>query len=417
MTKGDRAFSEKEEDIEAASGEDLYEDGDEIDPNDIVEVIDLDDNDNPPMDEEDEELEGGPRVPGEEDDVNMGEEANDADGGFFEHTDSVYSIAFNPRFPELVITGGGDDRAFIWNRMNGTKLFELKGHTDTVLSAGFNFNGELAATGSMDGTVKVWNVQTGALMHTLEGPGDAIEWIQWHQKGSVLLAGSADGNAWMWASSGQCMAVFSGHRGPVTCGEFTPDGKRVVTGSDDGSVRVWNPKTTASEFLFAGHGFHDGPVNCVSCHPTNHQLVISGSQDKSIKLSNITTGKVVSSLIGHTDSVEAVGFSDPSQGGLANLAGSGSVDGTVRVWDINTLQARQVFHHEDVVTKLQWRGAMLYTCSADKTIRLWDARQGTPVRTYRGHHELVLNFAISPDSRHLISVSDDNSALVFTLPQ
>jgi len=61
MTNGDRV-SEKEEDIEAASGEEDVYDDDEIDPNDIVEVIDLDDNDNPPMDEEDEELEGGPRV-------------------------------------------------------------------------------------------------------------------------------------------------------------------------------------------------------------------------------------------------------------------------------------------------------------------------------------------------------------------
>lgn len=412
MTKSDKE-RDLEEELGSASEAEGFDD-DMLDPDDIVEVLDLDEDGNI-IPNNDDEVDPTPAEQQQGEDQSMDEQPNDAVGGFFDHTDSVYSVAINPKFSELVITGGGDDRAFIWNRFTGAKLHELKGHTDTVLATGFNFNGELAATGALDGTVKIWNTQTGALVSTLEGPQEGIEWLQWHQKGSVVLAGSGDGTAWMWLSNGQCMAVFSGHSGSVTCGEFTCDGRRVATGSDDGSLRVWNPKTAASECLIAGHSFHDGPLTSLSCHPSNASLVITGSQDHTARLVNISTGKVVGGLLGHTDSVESVGFSDPQHGGVANLAASGSVDGTIRIWDTNTLQTRTTFSHDDVVVKVQWRGPLVFSSSADKTVRVWDARQGTPVRVFRGHQDLVHSFAITQDGSHMISVSDDNTALIFPL--
>ena len=77
--------------------------------------------------------------------------------------------------------GGGDDKAFIWkysalndNVGNGEIIsaFELTGHTDTVTTVGFNFDGTLALTGSYDGTVRVWQVASGELKLVLEGPED-----------------------------------------------------------------------------------------------------------------------------------------------------------------------------------------------------------------------------------------------------
>lgn len=91
-------------------------------------------------------------------------------------------------------------------------------------------------------------------MHTLEG--DGYEWVCWHDKGPVLLAGGS-ACAWMFdASQGACMNVFAGHSAPVTCGCFTVDGifdiincliqqgKKLCTGSDDGSIKIWDPKTS-----------------------------------------------------------------------------------------------------------------------------------------------------------------------------
>lgn len=97
------------------------------------------------------------------------------------HSDAVYSVAVHPQTPGLVITGGGDDNAYIWSYHNeqsdptelGSNIrssIALRGHTDSVTSVGFNFDGSLALTGALDGKVKVWNISDGSLVQSLEGP-------------------------------------------------------------------------------------------------------------------------------------------------------------------------------------------------------------------------------------------------------
>ena len=140
---------------------------------------------------------------------------------FTGHTDSVYKAVINPKIPGQVISGGGDDKGYLWryscthgDQSPGTgtviEQVELLGHKDTVTSVGFNFDGTLALTGSYDGTVRIWNTNSGALLQVLEGPED-VEWAEFHSKGNAVLAGSKDGTIWMWmAHNGQCVQVFAG---------------------------------------------------------------------------------------------------------------------------------------------------------------------------------------------------------------
>jgi WD40 repeat protein len=98
-------------------------------------------------------------------------------------------VATNAVFDDIVVSGGGDDCAFLWSLEDGMLAHVLKGHADSINAAAFNFTGDLVATGSLDHTVKVWKVDTGALIATLDGPGDAIQWLAWHPRGNVLIAG------------------------------------------------------------------------------------------------------------------------------------------------------------------------------------------------------------------------------------
>ena len=211
------------------------------------------------------------------------------------HSDCVYCSAIHPSISGLMISGGGDDKAYIWkyhynntilsndihdNTINGSSIIdndtiELLGHTDTVSNVGFNFDGTLALTGAYDGTIKIWKVDNGELLMTLEGPED-VEWAQWHPKGNAIIAGSKDGTAWMWlAHNGQCIQVFAGHDGGVTAGCFSLDGKFVCTGGEDGTVRIWAPKTGQCKHAFEGYSGHDGMITClVSSH--DGDMLISG---------------------------------------------------------------------------------------------------------------------------------------------
>ena len=88
--------------------------------------------------------------------------------------DSVYSVDINPADEDIVITGGGDDRAFLWHVSDPSAFVELAGHTDTVTKVAFSADGKLAATGGMDGLVKVWDVNSGALVTDLDGPDEIV---------------------------------------------------------------------------------------------------------------------------------------------------------------------------------------------------------------------------------------------------
>jgi angio-associated migratory cell protein len=192
-----------------------------------------------------------------------------ADFTFSGHSDSVYCTAIHPSRPGVVLTGGGDDRAFLWTygaiegKVGVVSCFELGGHSDTVSSVGFNFDGTLALTGSYDGIVRIWDVATGGLKIQLEGPED-IEWAQWHGKGNAVVAGSRDGTAWMWmALDGACLQVFAGHDGDVSSGCFSGDGKLVCTGGADGTVRLWSPKTGQCKHSFTGQDGFEGMVTTI----------------------------------------------------------------------------------------------------------------------------------------------------------
>ena len=203
---------------------------------------------------------------------------------FTDHSDYVCSAALNPKHPGMAVTGGGDDKAFLWtyetdpaSRGNVLTTKELGGHTDTVTCVGFNYDGTMVMTGSYDGSIRVWDVASGEIVVVLEGPED-IEWATWHSKGNAIVAGSKDGTIWMWMThnGGQCVQVFAGHDGLVSAGCFSSDGKVVCSGGEDGTVRVWAPKTGACKHVFNGNSGHEAAVTCIVSDEIDPELLATG---------------------------------------------------------------------------------------------------------------------------------------------
>lgn len=204
------------------------------------------------------------------------------------HQDGVYAVAIHPTKPDCIVTGGGDDKAYLCTFLleeptsedEGAECIcvELSGHSDTVTSVGFNFDGTLLLTASYDGTVRIWDAIHGTSKRILSGPED-VEWAQWHSKGNAIVAGSKDGTIWMWlAHDGQCVQVFAGHDGGVSAGCFSSDGKFVVSGGEDGTVRLWAPKTGQCKHVFGENtGGHGGLVTCISSSTTDEDMILTGT--------------------------------------------------------------------------------------------------------------------------------------------
>eukprot|EP00798_Chlamydomonas_sp_ICE-L_P020057 gene20057-26775_t len=357
-------------------------------------------------------------------DGNVGDDAHmdmgdDSLHSFEGHEDSVLAVAWSPTHPGMVATGGQDDKAFLWqvgedafDRSESLATCELVGHTDSVASIAFNSSGSLVATGGMDGVVKIWNSSNGNLVSTLEGSGGAIEWVSWHPKGDVVLAGTEDFSMWMWqAQSGNCMQVFSGHQGVVSSGQFTHDGKSVVStgGEDDCSLRVWNPKTGECTLTLQNHPYHTSAITC-SAVSADSAVVLTGADNGGVIMANIQTGRILGPLHGHEESVEAVGFS-----AQVDLAASASVDQKLLIWDCATLGQRGDIKHPGAITRMVFHPVtpLLFTSCTDGMIRCVDIRTSTVVRTYAGHTNAVQGLALSPSADMFISGGDDHTAKVF----
>ena len=358
---------------------------------------------------------------------------DDSIHAFGGHSESVFAVAFDPRSPDTVATGGGDDRAFVWRVgedafiENQGEVFELAGHTDTVTSVQFSStDSRLLATGAMDGTVRIWNRKDAfKQLHVLDGPSESIEWLSWHPRGDIVLAGSSDFTAWMWnGQTGDFMASFTGHAGSVSCGGFTPDGKSVVTcgGEGDATLKVWDPRTGACTISVEGAHFHQTGITCLAIHP-NGQTALSGSEAGTIKLASLENGKVLGSLDRHLDgsSVEQIVYVPNGTNGTAapQLVASAGMDGNLIVWDLGTFGPRVECQHPEGITCLMAHPTnhMLVTGALDGVVRCWDSRSGELAMAFRGHVDAVQAMDLSADGFQILTGGEDCCARVFDLRQ
>ncbi|KAK0223360.1 WD40 repeat-like protein [Armillaria fumosa] len=395
---------------------DQYISGDDV----LAEVPDDGDH---PMDEdgEDGDVVGelpGPSSSGEDNSVQA----------FPNHQASVFAISMHPT-EALAASGGEDDFGYIWDITDGEVIVKLTGHSDSVTSTAWSRDGELIATGGMDGKVRIWrrvgkeNYRTWEFLTELQGP-DEVMFLRWHPKGSVLLAGSNDSTLWLWQlPSGNTMQVFAGHTGAVQCGEFTPDGKRIVSACADGTLIYWDPRQSTPVFkLSADDGrFNLDGITSLAVNFSSTLAVVGGAAG-GVRVVSLSKGEVVSTLGGHTEgeSIEAVQFIDlTGNSGIGpGIVATGATDGKICIWDLSTMRLRTTLEHEDAVTTLLAlpppKGYLLVSASADKTLRTWDARTGTLVREHKGHQGPVLGASLGLDGSVVVSAGDDGVCLVFT---
>eukprot|EP00667_Euglena_gracilis_P012901 EG_transcript_13278 len=328
------------------------------------------------------------------------------------HQKPVHALCHHPTQP-LVVSGGEDDLAVLWEYRADRSRHVLQGHTDTVVAAAFTFDGKLVATGGMDGVVKLWDVETGELQATLEGLTDSVEWLVTHPKGNVVFAGAADGQSAMWNTKGENLQLFSGHGGRVTCGALTVDGKQLITGSEDGTVRVFNPKTAETVHTFDKlRGLPEAGVTSLHCSPHHEEVLLVGCEEGTLAWLGIRNGKALRSDRQHQASIEAI-----DSCAVAPLFATAGADGSLAVWDSTAQSLRHKTGGAGAVVQVRWWDLNVLSCTADGVLRLWDGR--TPGeerrREWHGHRGAIHTFVLDPAGQYAITASDDATCRVFQL--
>ncbi|KIK10380.1 hypothetical protein K443DRAFT_671000 [Laccaria amethystina LaAM-08-1] len=413
-----------------ATEDDLLDDEEEgeqfITEDDIL--AEVQDGGDHPMEEDDEEDEAGDTLG----DLSASGSSSKLDDNsvqhFLTHGASVFVIACHPTEP-LAASGGEDDLGYIWDITDGEVIVKLTGHTDSVTSIAWSSDGEMIATGGMDGKIRIWrrvgkdNYKIWEFLTELQGP-DEVMFLRWHPKGAVLLVGSNDSTLWLWQlPSGKTMQVFAGHTGAVNCGEFTPDGKRIISACADGILIFWDPRSPTPIFKLSPDDarFNLDGITSLGINPSSTLAVIGGAAG-GVRVISLSKGEVVNTLGGHTEgeSIEAVVFIDITGTSSTGpgVAVTGATDGKACIWDLSTMRLRATLEHEDAITTLLAHPApkpyLLISASADKTLRTWDGRNGSLLRTHKGHQGPVLGASLGLGGSVVVSAGDDGLCAVYT---
>jgi WD40 repeat protein len=184
---------------------------------------------------------------------------------------------------------------------------------------------------------------------------------------------------------------------------YSPDGRRLISGCQDGSVWFWD--------VAAGTGFcskdrHAGNVRSVAISPDG-KLAASAGEDGRVRLWDPQTGAARAILFGHAGAVRSVAFSPDG-----TILASGGNDRVIKLWDVESRQEfRTLRGHGGAVECLAFSpdGQWIASGGADRLLRIWDSDTGNELRTLEGHTDEVHGVAFTPDGKQLLSAGGDGA--------
>ena len=242
----------------------------------------------------------------------------------------------------------------------------------------------------------------------LKGHAGTIIFASFSPDGRRIVTASDDTTARVWdAASGTEIALLKAHEQPVTSASFSPDGRRIVTTSYDQTARVWDAEGGAEIALLKAH---EGVVLNASFSPDG-RWIVTASSDNTARVWDAESGTEIALLKGHERAVSGASFSP--DGRRIVMASS---DNTARVWDAASgTEIALLKGHERAVSGASFSpdGRRIVTASRDNTARVWDTESGKKIALLKGHEQTVNGASFSPDGRRIVTASRDKTARVW----
>lgn len=352
---------------------------------------------------------------------------------------------------KLLVTSS-DYKIFVWDAETGKKLAILQGCDNYIIAidrASFSPDSSKLVTTpkwlttesgggrspSIDKTVTIWEAKTGEEKVVLRGHTGMVKNAFFSPNGRLVVTSSDDGTARVWdAETGRELAIMRGHQGKVGYASFNPQGTQIVTASLDNTARVWDAvsgQDTKSDIpkehwfalspqgtLFIG-GSDKDDVHYPSFSPDGNLVVTTTNRDL-IEVRKADTGEIVHVLKIPPDLNEYFPRAALSPDGqrLAITGGDVAImsgDNKVMIFNLISCQLEKVLDkHEGPVycAAFNMDGSLLATGDGDWLVRIWEVATGNLLHTLSGHQEIILSMVFGPDNS-LLTGSRDNTGIIW----
>ncbi|VDD76836.1 unnamed protein product [Mesocestoides corti] len=285
------------------------------------------------------------------------------------------------------------------------------GDTRPLTCCKFSPDGQVLATSSLSGLCRLWSVPESELKLNLRGHQTGVCSVAWHPQARIqsdlriaLASSGLDGSVKLWSlDNEEPLADIEGHAPyRVSRIAFHPSGRFLGTTCFDSSWRLWDLEVCTEILHQEGHS---KPVYDIAFHPDG-SLALTAGLDSYGRVWDLRTGRCIMFFEGHLE--ELLGVDIAANG---YHAASCSADNSVRIWDLRQQQTIYVIPaHTSVVSSVKFEPEnhnYLVTSSFDKSVKLWGHPLWSPIRTLEGHSGRCVYADISPDRKHIASVSHD----------
>ena len=292
-----------------------------------------------------------------------------------------------------------------------TTLFEpqyksLRGHANWV-EAVATYGTKIISAG-VDEDIKIWGCSNnGTVECTMSGHDDVVTSVMVSNDGKHMVSGSVDKTVRIWSmETGKQESSMSGHTDAVTSVAYSKDDVYVVSGSIDNTMRLWNVFGGVYQCVKVFRG-HTNAVDSVEYSPDG-KSIISGSEDATLRIWDPKSGECINIIRGHTGWFYCVAHA-PQRFGQPNYVCTGShIGNVIDIWNVDTSKLHKTMKgHTGPVLSLAYspNGQYIASGSVDHTVRVWHAETGACVAVLEGHTNIAGSVAFGSDGTHTIIVS------------
>lgn len=262
----------------------------------------------------------------------------------------------------------------------------------------------------------------GSASKRLVGHSHFVQDVTLSSDGLFALSGSWDGTLRLWdLSQGKSTKRFVGHSKDVLSVAFSADNRQIVSGSRDRTIKLWNTLGICKFTFDNNYNGHKEWVSCVRFSPNlNMPLIVSAGWDKVVKVWNLTTCQLRTNLLGHRGYVNTVTVSPDG-----SLCASAGKDGSAMLWDLNEGRHLSTLIAGDVINALVFSPTRYWLCAATATsIKVWDLESKScieelkPDLGQKGKHAVAIqciSLCWSADGNTLFAGFTDNVIRVYAV--